>query len=39
MQDGRIVYLCWQLGEPEISWWHELEAGFSGRQPLMPAAV
>jgi hypothetical protein len=32
---GRVVLLCWQLGEPdEIEWWHELEAGFAGRQPL-----
>lgn len=32
--DGRVVYLCWKLGEPEIRHWHELDAGFSGRQPL-----
>lgn len=35
MKDGRIVLLCWQLGEDEkIEWWHELESGFAGRQPL-----
>jgi hypothetical protein len=34
MMDGRVVYLCWKLGEPEIGWWHETTAGFSGRQPL-----
>ena len=35
IRDGRIVLLCWQLGEDEkIEWWHELEAGFAGRQPL-----
>ena len=35
MRDGRIVLLCWQLGEPDnIRWWHEVEAGFAGRQPL-----
>ena len=35
MRGGRIVLLCWQLGEPErIEWWHEIEAGFAGRQPL-----
>lgn len=35
MRDGRVVLLCWQLGEPvEISWWHEVEAGFGGRKPL-----
>ena len=32
--DGRKVYLCWQLGEPEVMHWHELHAGFRGRQPL-----
>lgn len=34
MLDGRLVYLCWKLGEPEVLYWHELEAGFQGRQPL-----
>lgn len=35
MKDGRVILLCWQLGEGEkIEWWHELEAGFGGRQPL-----
>jgi hypothetical protein len=34
MLGGRLVYLCWKLGEPEISYWHELDAGFQGRQPL-----
>ena len=32
--DGRVVYLCWKLGEAEIGWWHETSAGFSGRQAL-----
>ena len=31
---GREVYLCWQLGESQIGFWHELESGFAGRQPL-----
>jgi len=34
MKDGRVVYLCWKLGEDEVSWWHEIESGFSGRRPL-----
>ncbi len=35
MRDGRVVLLCWQLGEgDEIEWWHEVEDGFAGRQPL-----
>lgn len=32
--EGRIVYLCWKLGEPEVLHWHELDAGFMGRHPL-----
>jgi hypothetical protein len=33
--EGREVYLCWQLDEPaRIAFWHDLEAGFAGRQPL-----
>lgn len=33
--NGHLVYLCWRLGEPEVAFWHELEAGFAGRQSLM----
>ncbi|MBI5285952.1 MAG: DUF2203 domain-containing protein [Chloroflexi bacterium] len=33
-RDGRVVYLCWQLGEERIGWWHELDAGFAARQRL-----
>lgn len=33
-RDGRVVYLCYLLGEPAIGHWHELHAGFAGRQPL-----
>ena len=33
-REGRDVYLCWKLGEPDIRWWHDLEAGFAGRRPL-----
>ena len=32
--DGREVYLCWELGEDEVAYWHELETGFGGREPL-----
>ena len=35
---GRQVCLCWRLGEDAIEWWHELSAGFSGRQPLAELA-
>lgn len=34
LKDGREVYLCWQYGEGEIAYWHEIEAGFAGRQPI-----
>jgi hypothetical protein len=37
--DGREAYLCWQLGEDEIAFWHELDAGFSGRQSLLEKSV
>lgn len=33
-RDGRVVYLCYLLGEPGIGHWHELHAGFAGRQRL-----
>ncbi|HYU19454.1 MAG TPA: DUF2203 domain-containing protein [Chloroflexota bacterium] len=33
-REGRVVYLCWRLGEPVIGYWHDLDAGFGGRQPL-----
>lgn len=32
--EDRVVYLCWQLGEPHLTHWHELDAGFAGRRPL-----
>jgi hypothetical protein len=31
---GRPVCLCWKLGEETIGYWHELRAGFAGRQPI-----
>ena len=34
--EGRDIFLCWKLGEPEIQHWHELDSGFAGRQPLVP---
>jgi hypothetical protein len=37
--DGERVCLCWKLGEPELLYWHPLNAGFSARQPLETAAV
>ena len=33
--DGREAFLCWKVDEPELLYWHELEAGFAGRQSLI----
>ena len=32
---AEVVYLCWQQGEPTVSYWHRIEAGFAGRRPLL----
>ena len=34
MMNGRVVYLCWKLGEENIHWWHDIEGGYEGRQAL-----
>lgn len=34
--DGRWVYLCWRMGESEITAWHEVADGYAGRKPLTP---
>jgi hypothetical protein len=39
LMDGRIVYLCWRLGEPEVLHWHELKSGFAGRQSLTAGSL
>jgi hypothetical protein len=39
MMDDRLVFLCWKLGESEVTHWHELEAGFRGRQSLVAGSV
>lgn len=31
---GRRVYLCWQLGEDAVEHWHDMDAGYAGRQRL-----
>lgn len=33
-RDGKVVYLCYLLGEPDLLYWHDLDSGFAGRQPL-----
>jgi hypothetical protein len=32
--DGRDILLCWMLGEERVSYWHEMDTGFAGRQPV-----
>jgi hypothetical protein len=32
--EGEIVLLCWKLGESRIDFWHTVEDGFRGRQPI-----
>ncbi len=34
VREGREIYLCWEDGESEIGYWHEVESGFAGREPL-----
>lgn len=34
MRQGRVVYLCWQSNEDEIAFWHDIDSGFAGREPL-----
>jgi hypothetical protein len=32
--DGRVVLLCWKLGENGITHWHSVSEGFAGRKPI-----
>jgi len=32
--EGRTVFLCWELGEQEVAFWHETDTGFGGRRPI-----
>ena len=34
--EGRWVYLCWERGEPELRFWHEVDGGYRGRRPITP---
>ena len=33
-REGRLVYLCWRLGEERVGYWHEVDSGFGGRKRL-----
>jgi hypothetical protein len=35
LSGGRPVWLCWQLGEDDVAFWHELDTGFGSRRPLI----
>lgn len=35
LANGRPIWLCWKLGEGDIAWWHELQAGVAGRRTLI----
>jgi hypothetical protein len=37
MEEGRVVFLCWQFGEPAVIAWHPVDGGFAQRQPLSGA--
>jgi len=34
LREGEEVFLCWQLGEPDVMWWHSRDDGFRGRKPI-----
>jgi hypothetical protein len=34
VREGKDVFLCWQVGEPDVMWWHGREDGFRGRKPI-----
>ncbi len=34
MEGGQPILLCWQFGEPQVTHWHGVEEGFSGRRPI-----
>ena len=33
-REGRVVFLCWHPPEERVAFWHEIEAGYAGRQPI-----
>lgn len=35
LANGRPIWLCWRLGEDDIGFWHEYDAGVTGRKPLI----
>jgi hypothetical protein len=39
LMGDRLVFLCWQVSEPEVSHWHTLEDGYAGRQQIKEAGL
>jgi hypothetical protein len=39
LRDDRPVFLCWRMGEERIGYWHEIDSGFAGRQPIDGAII
>lgn len=35
LREGRLIYLCWKLGEPEVMYWHDLNSGYAARQNII----
>lgn len=33
-REGEEIFLCWRLAEDAVAWWHPIDSGFAGRQPL-----
>ena len=34
LHDGKEIFLCWQLGENKIKYWHEADSGYDERKPI-----
>jgi hypothetical protein len=39
LYQDRLIFLCWQPEDGHITHWHEVDAGFAGRQPLLPESL
>ena len=37
--EGRWVFICWQRGEPEVRFWHELDGGYAGRREILAEQI
>jgi hypothetical protein len=38
LQNGEVVFLCWQRGEDEVGFYHTLDGGYRNRRPLPPTS-